>query len=40
MVVCNYNFMSFAEFGPEEGRSVLYHKITNEVIMWIKQYVL
>ncbi|XP_050060361.1 uncharacterized protein LOC114132846 isoform X1 [Aphis gossypii] len=40
MVVCNYHFMSFAEFEPEEGRSVLYHKITNEVIIWIKQYVL
>ncbi|KAE9530835.1 hypothetical protein AGLY_011297 [Aphis glycines] len=30
MVVCNYHFMSFAEFEPEEGRSVLYHRITNE----------
>ncbi|XP_025197493.1 uncharacterized protein LOC112596210 [Melanaphis sacchari] len=40
IVVCNYHLMSFAEFGPEDGRSVLYHKITNEVITWIKQFVL
>ncbi|KAL5234575.1 hypothetical protein ACI65C_001985 [Semiaphis heraclei] len=29
-VVCNNHLMSFAEFGYEDGRSVLYHKITNE----------
>ncbi|XP_022179538.1 uncharacterized protein LOC111040096 [Myzus persicae] len=38
-VVCNNHLMSFAEFGHENGRSVRYHKITNEVITWLKQYV-
>eukprot|EP00102_Acyrthosiphon_pisum_P015531 XP_008186150.2 PREDICTED: uncharacterized protein LOC100571714 [Acyrthosiphon pisum] len=38
-VVCNNHLMSFAEFGYEDGRSVIYHKITNEVITWLQQYV-
>ncbi|VVC40527.1 Hypothetical protein CINCED_3A000546 [Cinara cedri] len=36
-ILCNNHLMGFAEFGYENGRSVHYHRITDDVITWMKQ---
>ncbi|XP_025416169.1 uncharacterized protein LOC112687590 [Sipha flava] len=39
-ILCNDHLMSFAEFGyGKDNGSVHYHKITNEIIIWLKQHI-